>query len=127
MGYCTAGKISKGRFESSKFGKTIIDVSRIPVKELNTKALNIHRPLIYHCRKDPPPYSSALFRVVSKTHMNIAKCLVILLIYEECANLTPVVYLSYSYLSLARFDCVGSIHKRTIILIVLKHIHTETM
>lgn len=53
----------KGEFEASKFGKTIIDVSRVPIKSLQTKALNIHRPLTYYCRKDPMRYSVSLFRV----------------------------------------------------------------
>ncbi|KAL9186857.1 hypothetical protein ACHAXT_010577 [Thalassiosira profunda] len=55
---------SKGAFEASKYGKTIIDVSRIPEGVLNgKKALNIHRPLAYYCRKDPPRYEMSLFRV----------------------------------------------------------------
>ncbi|KAL7538015.1 hypothetical protein ACHAXR_008228 [Thalassiosira sp. AJA248-18] len=53
----------KGEFEASKFGKTIIDVSRVPESALQGMALNIHRPLVYFCRKDPPQYSASLFRV----------------------------------------------------------------
>ena len=56
---------SKGEFEASKYGKTIIDVSRIPQSALRGKALNIHRPLTYYCRKDPARYELSLFRVVS--------------------------------------------------------------
>jgi len=54
---------SKGSFDASKYGKTIIDVSRIPKDALKGEALNIHRPLTYHCRKDPVRYAIALFRV----------------------------------------------------------------
>ena len=56
---------SKGEFEASKYGKTIIDVSRIPQSAFRGKALNIHRPLTYYCRKDPARYELSLFRVVS--------------------------------------------------------------
>lgn len=57
---------SKGQFEASKYPKTLIDVSRIPEEALRKKkALNIHRPLTYYCRKDPPRYVLSLFRVVS--------------------------------------------------------------
>lgn len=53
----------KGEFEASKYGKTIIDVSRIPYEALGGKALNIHRPLTYYCRKDPARYAMSFLRV----------------------------------------------------------------
>ena len=48
----------------NKFQKTIIDVSRIRMTTLkNHEAENIHVPLTYYCRKDPPRYSTSYFRV----------------------------------------------------------------
>ena len=71
---------SKGQFDESKYGKTLIDVSRIPQEHLRGEAYNIHRPLIYYCRKDPQPYSQSLFRVVSSVwfYWSCVLCLILL-------------------------------------------------
>ena len=83
---------SKGEFDASRYGKTMIDVSRIPAEELRgKKALSIHRPLTYHCRKDPPRYAVSLFRVVSTSlgtryatcHSNI--------VHSICIPLTRII------------------------------------
>ena len=50
---------------ANKFQKAIIDVSRIAMHNLKDEAENIHVPLKYFCRKDPPRYSTSFFRVVS--------------------------------------------------------------
>ena len=49
----------------NKFQKTLIDVSRIPdiILQSGHEAENIHVPLKYYCRKDPPRYSTSYFRV----------------------------------------------------------------
>ena len=62
---------SKGEFDSSKYGKTMIDVSRIPLHIFKSQGKkkktfsSVHRPLIYYCRKESPRYELSLFRVVS--------------------------------------------------------------
>jgi len=53
----------KGVHEWNKYEKVIIDVSRIPMDAFPAKALNIHRPLFYYCRRDHPRYMTSLFRV----------------------------------------------------------------
>uniref|UniRef100_A0A7S1C0X7 Uncharacterized protein n=1 Tax=Corethron hystrix TaxID=216773 RepID=A0A7S1C0X7_9STRA len=54
---------SKHDFATNKYGKTIIDVSRVGVSHFKDSARSIHFPLSYLCRNDFPPYSTSLFRV----------------------------------------------------------------
>ncbi|KAL7525338.1 hypothetical protein ACHAXR_002224, partial [Thalassiosira sp. AJA248-18] len=49
--------------KANKFQKAIVDVSRLPMHSLGGEAENIHVPLNYHCRRDPPRYSVSFFRV----------------------------------------------------------------
>ena len=51
---------------ANKFQKAIIDVSRLPMGSFNDEAENIHFPLKYYCRKDPPRCSISFLRVVSR-------------------------------------------------------------
>mmetsp|Transcript_758 Transcript_758/g.1771 ORF Transcript_758/g.1771 Transcript_758/m.1771 type:complete len:290 (+) Transcript_758:1499-2368(+) len=48
---------------ANKFQKTIVDVSRLSEGNLLNEAENIHVPLKYYCRRDPPRYSASYFRV----------------------------------------------------------------
>ena len=48
---------------ANKFQKTIIDVSRMAPSNFEGEAENIHIPIKYHCRKDPPRWSASLFRI----------------------------------------------------------------
>jgi len=52
---------------SYAFGKTMIDVRRIPIEELQQKAVNVHAPLLYFCPRQVwfynPQYATYLFRV----------------------------------------------------------------
>ena len=49
------------------YGKTMIDVSRIPLEELLVEADNIHAPLCHYCHRQEwfysPHYVTSLFRV----------------------------------------------------------------
>jgi hypothetical protein len=66
----------KENFDTNKYQKTMIDVSRVPMNHLEDKqAHNIHRPLVYFCRADTPRYSTSLLRVVSRI---LAYCAAIL-------------------------------------------------
>lgn len=55
----------KGTFDTNLHGKTIIDVSRVPMQALHSEqgAPSVHRPLIYYCRRDMPRYATSLLRV----------------------------------------------------------------
>ena len=48
---------------ANKFQKAIVDVSRLKMEHFRGEAENIHVPLKYYCRKDPPRYSASPFRV----------------------------------------------------------------
>jgi len=48
---------------ANKFQKAIVDVSRLRMESFGGEAENIHVPLKYYCRKDPPRYSVSYFRV----------------------------------------------------------------
>ncbi|KAL9179090.1 hypothetical protein ACHAXT_000132 [Thalassiosira profunda] len=48
---------------ANKFQKAIVDVSRLKMDQFRGEAENIHVPLKYYCRKDPPRYSASPFRV----------------------------------------------------------------
>jgi len=48
---------------ANKFQKAMVDVSRLRMEAFDGEAENIHVPLRYHCRKDPPRYSTSYFRV----------------------------------------------------------------
>lgn len=50
---------------ANKFQKAMVDVSRLRMDAFGGEAENIHVPLKYYCRKDPPRYSVSYFRVVS--------------------------------------------------------------
>ena len=43
----------------------MVDVSRLRLNDLGGEVENVHTPLKYYCRRDPPRYSVSLFRVVS--------------------------------------------------------------
>lgn len=49
------------------YGKTMIDVSKIPMEELQVEAENVHAPLCHYCHRQDwyysPSYSLSLFRV----------------------------------------------------------------
>ena len=49
------------------YGKTMIDVRRIPMKELQSEAENVHTPLLHFCPRQVwyynPHYATSLFRV----------------------------------------------------------------
>ena len=59
------------RFHGNKgeyaYGKSMIDVSRIPIEELNVEAANVHSPLCHYCPRQwfyyNPQYATSLFRV----------------------------------------------------------------
>ena len=58
---------AKAEALANKFQKTIVDVSRLQMDSFRGEAENIHVPLKYYCRKDPPRYSVSFFRVASVT------------------------------------------------------------
>jgi hypothetical protein len=68
----------KENFDTNKYQKTLIDVSRVPLDELKDKqAHNIHQPLAIFCRSDIPRYSTSLLRVVSSSQILLTCCYIL--------------------------------------------------
>jgi hypothetical protein len=62
----------KDAFRGNLYPKTIVDVSRLNMKEFKAKAKNIHVPWRRHCRNRSPRYSASFLRVVSSLFVRVA-------------------------------------------------------
>ena len=96
-------RADKKKVYVNRWQKTIIDVSRIPLKDLvRDSYMTVHLPLPTHCKKDPHKFRTTLLRAVSCSGVHMNFDVMAVLYFTFFQNHYVDSFQSYSYRKDAR-------------------------